>query len=73
MYQEKQENLVVDVFTVEKIKIHPFSLDFPSSNLFAIKYVDFSVYILARVPYLVGKQNTEYVRRSSAEKKDFAF
>jgi hypothetical protein len=45
---------------------------FPFPNLSAIKYVDFSVYILACVPYLVGKQNSEYVKRSVA-KKDFAF
>lgn len=50
-----------------------FSPDFPSPNLSAIKYVDFSVYILACVPYLVGKQNIEYVRRSSSKKKGLCF
>jgi hypothetical protein len=47
----------------------------PSSTLArspAIKYVDFSVYILACVPYLVGKQNA-VSRRSSQQKKEETF
>lgn len=45
--------------------------DFAFPNLFAIKYVDFSVYILACVPYLVGKQNSKLSSQGATlEKKD---
>lgn len=77
VHKEKQGNLNADVFTVENKNSASSPLRqltpllapiFPSLNLSAIKYVDFSVYILACVPYLVGKQNIEYVRRSTSKK-----
>lgn len=38
-------------------------------SLSAIKYVDFSVYILARVPYLVGKQKLASTQEEAHEKR----
>lgn len=49
----------------------PTTLSFPpEKSLSAIKYVDFSVYILARVPYLVGKQKLASTQEEAHEKKE---